>query len=206
MEPCSWDPGQRLCKFFEQGTCTKGASCTFAHGLHELQASESFSSVSGGVCFKKWISKHIDLAAYEMRPGVRTMACKRALFLDSLRERLLAEGLIEMKTERTPTEGQLSMVVSSLWLAGSEQSAWWAKENTGGAKDLKTKTSRQPHSFSDLRRWLLYSTLSELLVLWSGRLFILGLRLSDHVKPLNPNSAVAFRGGDPHHTHHFSDS
>ena len=41
------------------------------------------------------------------------MACKKALFLDSLRERLLAEGLIEMKTERTPTEGQLSMVVSS---------------------------------------------------------------------------------------------
>lgn len=102
------------------------------------------------------------------------------------------------------------LVVSSLWLAGSEQSAWWAKENTGGAKDLKTfktsRLSRQPPSFSDLRRWLLYSTLSELLVLWSGRLFILGLRLSDHVKPLNPNSAVAFRGGDPHHTHHFSDS
>lgn len=117
-------PRTRLCKFFEQGTCTKGASCTFAHGLHELQASERFSSVSGGVCFKKWISKHIDLAAYEMRPGVRTMACKKALFL-ALRERLLAEGLIEMKTERTPTEGQLSiLVVSSLWLAGSEQSAW----------------------------------------------------------------------------------
>lgn len=52
------------------------------------------------------------------------MACKKALFL-ALRERLLAEGLIEMKTERTPTEGQLSiLVVSSLWLAGSEQSAW----------------------------------------------------------------------------------
>eukprot|EP00434_Breviolum_minutum_P042749 symbB.v1.2.038064.t1/scaffold5805.1/size23493/1 len=27
-----------MCKFFEQGTCTKGANCTFAHGVEELQA------------------------------------------------------------------------------------------------------------------------------------------------------------------------
>ena len=26
-----------MCKFFEQGTCTKGANCTFAHGVEELQ-------------------------------------------------------------------------------------------------------------------------------------------------------------------------
>mmetsp|Transcript_94493 Transcript_94493/g.273158 ORF Transcript_94493/g.273158 Transcript_94493/m.273158 type:complete len:299 (-) Transcript_94493:378-1274(-) len=32
----------RLCKYFEQGKCTHGCSCTFAHGVAELQSQPNF--------------------------------------------------------------------------------------------------------------------------------------------------------------------
>lgn len=47
----------RLCTFYEQGRCTKGSACTFAHGEHELGIPQGTSAASPQTQWQDWSAR-----------------------------------------------------------------------------------------------------------------------------------------------------
>ena len=54
----------KMCVFFEDSKCTKGASCTYAHALEELQMPPNFYRTQ--LCFK-WSAGHCPFSAEACR-------------------------------------------------------------------------------------------------------------------------------------------
>mmetsp|Transcript_78592 Transcript_78592/g.163302 ORF Transcript_78592/g.163302 Transcript_78592/m.163302 type:complete len:237 (+) Transcript_78592:88-798(+) len=101
----------KLCNFYPQGRCTRGAQCRFAHGDDELWASPDFS--------------RIEMCRFATRPGgCRTEDCRFAHSTSELRPREKAMVRVPLhaqqaQKDRGPTAINLASALTSDNVSGS---------------------------------------------------------------------------------------
>lgn len=68
-----------LCKYYAQGTCTKGSSCMFAHGSHDLGGGAAGGAMFGKGAFSGGGKGFVQEAPAWTLPKFKTVMCKYAM-------------------------------------------------------------------------------------------------------------------------------